>query len=150
MQDHENVIEEIEGYDSTLTAALKAAGLPADDLTEPGRHFFCFTQGARLIGYIGWELHQEQNALLRSLVVPPSERGKGVGKAMVSWALTRLTALGVADVFVLTTTAESFAVKLGFARCERHSAPQSIRESRQFAGLCPASAALLVRRFIPG
>jgi N-acetylglutamate synthase-like GNAT family acetyltransferase len=142
------VINEIAGDNPVLTAALEAAGLPTNDLIEPGRHFFRFTNGDRLIGFIGWELNEDRSALLRSLVVMPSERGKGAGKAIVSWALTRLAELGVADVFVLTTTAESLILKLGFVRCERHSAPASIRESRQFTGLCPASAALLQRRLI--
>jgi N-acetylglutamate synthase-like GNAT family acetyltransferase len=145
-----SAIEKIHSDDPVLTAALEAAGLPVDDLVEPGRHFFRFADGDKLIGFIGWELNDDGSALLRSLVVMPSERGQGAGKTMVSWALARLAELVIADVFILTTTAEAFALKLGFVRCERHSAPQSIRESRQFAGLCPASAALLVRRPIPG
>jgi amino-acid N-acetyltransferase len=140
------VIEEIDGDEPALTAALEAAGLPADDLIEPGRHFYRFTEGGRLIGFIGWELNDDHIALLRSLVVIPSERGKGAGKAIVGWAVARLAEFGVTDVFVLTTTAESFALKFGFVCCERQTAPPSIRESRQFAGLCPASAALLRRR----
>jgi N-acetylglutamate synthase-like GNAT family acetyltransferase len=142
-------VENIHGDDPSLTAALEAAGLPLDDLVEPERQFFRFADGDKLIGFIGWELNEDGSALLRSLVVMPSERGQGAGKTMVSWALARLAELGVADVFILTTTAESFALKLGFVRCKRDSAPHSIRESRQFAGLCPASAALLVRRLIP-
>jgi GNAT superfamily N-acetyltransferase len=101
-------MEKIHGDDPVLTAALEAAGLPVDDLVEPGRHCFRFADGDKLVGFIGGELNDDGSALLRSLVVMPSERGKGAGRAMVSWALARLAELGTTlSSRSARTTAES-------------------------------------------
>ncbi len=139
------LIEEISGADPQLASALESAQLPIDDLIEPGRKFFRFTEDDRLIGFVGWEINSDLNVLLRSLVIVPAERGKGAGKAIVVWALTRLAELGMENVFILTTTAEAFAIKLGFVRCDRQTVPQSIKQSRQYSALCPASAVVLRR-----
>jgi amino-acid N-acetyltransferase len=65
-------------------------------------------------------------ALLRSLVV--SERARGVH-----------------TIYLLTTTAEKFFQRRGFARTDRASAPPAIRATREFAGICPASSAFMSR-----
>lgn len=141
----EPIIDEIPGSEPGLAAALAEAGLPTDDLTAPGRHFFRFREKGRRIGYVGWEEAGETTILLRSLVVLPAERGHGAGEAMARWALTRLAELGVTDAWLLTTTIEKLAIRLGFVRVDRAAAPETIQHSRQFAGLCPASAALFHR-----
>ncbi|MDR3438412.1 arsenic resistance N-acetyltransferase ArsN2 [Telmatospirillum sp.] len=141
----EPTIDEIPGSAAELATTLAGAGLPVDDLDLPGRRFFRFREDGRLIGFIGWEASDDGMALLRSLVVVPALRHKGLGRTMTNWALTRLAELGVGDVYMLTATAESFAAQLGFVRVERALAPPSIRQSHQFAGLCPASAILLQR-----
>ncbi len=135
--------EEISGADPQLSSALESAHLPTDDLIEPGRQFFRFTENDRLIGFVGWEINSDHNVLLRSLVIMPSERGKGAGKAIVVWALTRLAELDMENVFILTTTAEAFTIKLGFVRCDRQAVPQTIRQSQQYSALCPASTVAL-------
>ncbi len=141
----EPTIDEIPGSDAELAVTLADAGLPIDDLDLPGRRFFRFREHDQLIGFVGWEADDADSALLRSLIVAPALRGQGLGKAMTDWALTRLAELGFSEVYMLTTTAETFAVRLGFARVERAVAPPSVRQSRQFAGLCPSSAILLQR-----
>lgn len=139
------IIEEVPGGDPDLAAALVAAGLRDDDLREAGRQFFRFTDDGRLIGFVGWETGTETEVLLRSLVVVPAQRGKGWGRAMAEWALTRLAELGFTDAYMLTTSIEALALRLGFNRLERASAPAWVRQTRQFATLCPASAVLLHR-----
>jgi len=141
----EPTIDEVSGSDVELVATLAAAGLPVDDLAEPGRHFFRFRDHGRLIGFVGWEEAGDGCALLRSLVVVPTERGHGRGRVISAWALLRLAEVGVGDAYVLTNTAEALVLGLGFARVDRAAAPAGIRASRQFAGLCPASAALMHR-----
>lgn len=141
----EPIIEEVAGSDQRLVSALAEAGLPTDDLTKPRRAFFRFGEGGRLIGFIGWERADDLTVLLRSLVVLPAERGHGAGEAMARWALTRLAELGVTDAYLLTTSLDAMAQRLGFARLDRAAAPDAIRRSRQFAGLCPSSAALFHR-----
>ncbi|MEI7607566.1 MAG: GNAT family N-acetyltransferase [Rhodospirillaceae bacterium] len=138
-------ITEIDGSDPELAEQLRAAGLPTDDLAEPGRRFFRFGERRDgLIGFIGWE-DPGGGALLRSLVVVPTRRGRGWSRAMIGWALLRLAESGATDAYILTTTIAPLTVKLGFRTIERAHAPASIRASRQLATLCPATATLLHR-----
>lgn len=129
-----------------LAAMLAEAGLPTDDLGEPGRRFFRFSEDGRTVGFIGWEAEGNAHALLRSTVVAPARRGHGDGSQIIRWALTRLAELGFTDAWILTTTIEALAQRLGFTRADRAQAPEPIRRSRQFAQLCPSSAQLLHRR----
>lgn len=130
-----------------LAATLAAAGLPVDDLAEPGRRFFQFwTPDGAPIGFIGAEPCGPGAALLRSLVVLPGQRGRGWSAAMTEWLLTGLAAAGITDAWLLTTTIAELAGRLGFAPTPRDRAPAGLRASRQFANLCPASAVLMHRR----
>lgn len=140
-------ITETAGTDAELADALTAAGLPIDDLAEPGRRFFRFGDARGLIGFVGWEDFGAV-ALLRSLAVAPARRRQGWGRALLDWALLRLAEAGVVDVYLLTTGIEPLAAKAGFARIDRDRAPPGIRASRQFAALCP-TAAILMHRSLP-
>lgn len=138
--------DEVDGSDQELAETLAAAGLPTEDLAEPGRRFWRFrTAVGEPIGFIGWE-DMGGAALLRSLVIVPAQRGQGWSRILTDWALAQLAAAGIADVYVLTTSVESLAQRFGFSRVLRDQAPPAIRASRQFASLCPASAVLLHRR----
>src|SRR5438477_77799 len=48
-----------------------------------------------------------------------------------------------AGVYALTTTAESYLARFGFARVPRGLVPQSLFESRELQDACPASAAVM-------
>jgi N-acetylglutamate synthase-like GNAT family acetyltransferase len=138
-------VEEIDARDPALADTLAAAGLPTEDLTDPGRRFFRFQDEAgHPIGFIGWELAGEA-ALLRSLVVVPARRGEGWSRIMTDWALGQLDAAGIADAFVVTATIEPLARKLGFAPIARTQAPPEVQASRQLVSLCPTTAVLMHR-----
>ena len=66
-------IEAVGPENADLVSALACAGLPADDLSEDGRHFFRFTNNGITVAFGGYELHGE-HALLRSIVVLPDGR----------------------------------------------------------------------------
>lgn len=140
-------ITEVTGADAELRQALTAEKLPADDLLEPGRRFFRFSDDQGLIGLIGWETEGDI-ALLRSLVVPPVRRRRGWGRMLIQWALLRLAEDGVTDVYLLTTSIDRLATTLGFVVIDRTEAPPPIRTSRQYASLCP-STAILMHRSLP-
>lgn len=140
-------ITEIPGHDAALVSALAAAGLPVDDLAEPGRRFFRFNDVHGPIGYIGWE-QAGDTALLRSLAVLPPRQGQGWGRAMIDWAVLSLAEGGATDAYLLTTTIDRLAARLGFAAIPRNEAPPFIRASRQAASLCP-STAILMHRSLP-
>jgi amino-acid N-acetyltransferase len=54
--------------------------------------------------------------------------------------------LGVRSIYLLTTTAEVFFKRLGYERIERSRAPPSIERTREFASLCPASSAFMIKQ----
>ena len=129
-----------------LRAALAAAGLPVDDLDEPGRTFYAILDHrSRTIGYGGLERFGP-NALLRSVVVPPRERGLGQGGVIVETLEREAAGRGVTTVYVLTTDAAPFFARIGYSSIDRASVPAAIAATAQFATLCPATATVMRKR----
>jgi amino-acid N-acetyltransferase len=126
-----------------VKSLLASANLPTADLTENHcRHFFYTGPKDAPTGLVGLELLGDV-ALLRSLVVTPGDRNAGAGSALVQHAETYARGRGVRSVYLLTTTAESFFAKRGYARAAREAAPAAIKATPEFAGLCPASSAFM-------
>jgi amino-acid N-acetyltransferase len=124
---------------------LQQADLPTEDLTESHcAHFFYAGPATAPTGVVGLEIFGDV-ALLRSLVVSPSRRGTGEGTLLLRHAEDAARSRGVREVYLLTTTAEGFFGKHGYQRAARESAPASIRGTREFAGICPASSAFMMR-----
>jgi amino-acid N-acetyltransferase len=46
----------------------------------------------------------------------------------------------------LTDTAEVFFSRLGYTTADRQRAPECIRSTREFAEICPMSAAFMVKQ----
>lgn len=126
-----------------LLELLARCGLPTDDLTPDGSWLFygCRVDG-KLAGCVGLECCGSA-ALLRSLAVARDHRGKGLGRVLVAHAEARASARNIETLFLLTTAAAPFFADLDYRPIERNQAPESIRATRQFAGLCPASATLM-------
>jgi len=49
-------------------------------------------------------------------------------------------------LFLLTTTAADYFSARGFDPVDRSSAPEAIRRTREFAEICPGSAAFMRKR----
>lgn len=138
--------ERMPGNNPALTAALKAADLPVDDLNEPNRTFFVYrTLSGVVAGFGGFERYGT-DVFLRSIVVPPDARGKRIGRNLVPLLLYRAFRDRARTAWLLTTDAADFFAKIGFKRRERSEAPTSILETRQAKSLCPASAVLMSRK----
>jgi amino-acid N-acetyltransferase len=124
---------------------LQQAQLPTEDLTAAHCETFFFTGPAAMpTGLVGLEVFGDV-ALLRSLVVAPERRGSGEGTSLLNHAEREARARGVRALYLLTTTAEPFFSKHGYVRAPRDTAPSAIRATREFAGICPASSAFMVR-----
>ena len=89
---------------------------------------------------VGLELYGEV-ALLRSLAVASSRRGTGVGSGLVAHAERHARDQGVQSLYLLTTTAEQFFLRRGYARIPRDEAPTAIKGTKEFSGICPVSSA---------
>jgi len=128
-----------------LAAALAAAKLPSDDISEGGRRFWrAIDETGAVIGYGGFE-GSGADLLLRSVVVLPARRGSGLGRDLIDALLREAQGTGAKRVWLLTTSAADFFDRLGFERKDRADAPAVVTQSRQFTGLCPASATVLVK-----
>ena len=124
---------------------LGAAGLPSADLTDAHlEHFFYAGRPESPVGLVGLELHGDI-ALLRSLAVAPGARAVGLGSALVAHAEAHARARAVRGLYLLTTTAEEFFAKRGYARIGRERAPAAIRATREFGELCPSSSAFMFK-----
>lgn len=131
----------------SVRALLEANGLPTADLQEDTIRLLGLQDGNGLAGVVGLELHDEV-ALLRSLAVRSDLRGTGVGSSLVQAAEQAAGRSGVRQVFLLTTTAESFFSRRGYTRHDRAAAPNAIKGTAEFASLCPASAAFMVKHLV--
>lgn len=138
------VARQIAGTDSGLSEALVAAHLPTEDLTEGNPRFFRFERNGEIVGYGGFEPHRPY-ALMRSVVVLPMARGKGLGRAVAEGLMQRAAAEDCPEVFLLTTSAVEFFRHLGFRPIDRADAPRQILATRQAAAIC-STATLLARR----
>jgi amino-acid N-acetyltransferase len=125
---------------------LAAANLPIADLTDArlAAFFYC-GPAARPLAPVGLEIYATE-ALLRSLVVDPSFRSRGLGSALLERAETHAGNQGVGTLYLLTTTAEAFFARHGYHRIDRAVAPAAIRSTREFSDLCPASSAFMFKR----
>lgn len=131
-----------------IEALLRANGLPVDGL---GDHVACVLvarHGGVLVGCAGVEIHGREG-LLRSVVTAASNRGSGLGAELVDAALALARRRGVERAFLLTTTAEGYFQRFGFARTERSSLPVPLRSSAELRGACPESAVAMRRDLEP-
>ncbi|WP_150713895.1 arsenic resistance N-acetyltransferase ArsN2 [Pseudomonas fluorescens] len=124
--------------------ALKSADLPSDDIDLPGRTFFEFTRDGEIFGWGGFETHGT-DGLLRSMVVEPAYRSKGVGAEVLRVIEAIAAEQGIARFHLLTTTASGFFEQQGYAVNQRDSAPPLISQTEQFRGLCPSSACYMCK-----
>jgi amino-acid N-acetyltransferase len=120
---------------------LQQAGLPTADLTSNNLALVAEDSSGTL-GIIGLEEFGGVG-LLRSLVVRPSARGRGIGQSLAT-ALERLAhGRGISEMWLLTMDADEFFAGLGFRPRNREDAPDAIRGSEEFSNLCPANAVLM-------
>jgi len=83
---------------------------------------------------------------LRSLAVASSRRSAGLGSRLVAHAERHAQDQGVKSLYLLTTTAEAFFQRRGYARIPRENAPAAIKDTKEFAGICPVSSAFMVKK----
>jgi amino-acid N-acetyltransferase len=132
---------------------LDEAGLPVADLGPEQLVDFLVAErpGAdqsETLGIIGLQRFN-QTALLRSLVVSQDDRNSGLGRRLVSAVEANACCAGVKDLWLLTIDAERFFESLGYKMMSRESAPDSIRNTQEFSGLCPDGAYLMRKVFDP-
>jgi amino-acid N-acetyltransferase len=127
-----------------IESLVREAGLVLAGAREHVGSFLIAELGGRPVGAIGLEL-RGTSALLRSAVVAPDARGGGIGGALFDAVVELARAQGVETLYLLTTGAESYWSRRGFAVVAREAVPEPVRQSAEFAGACPATAAAMRR-----
>ncbi|MGF6399895.1 N-acetylglutamate synthase-like GNAT family acetyltransferase [Pseudomonas frederiksbergensis] len=125
-----------------LRESLSEAGLPYDDISEPGLQFFRFEVNGNRVAYGGLE-GSGPDLLLRSMVVCKTCRGEGLGKAVLSELERYAISQGAVRLHLLTQSAADFFAANGYELLDRGEAPVVISQTAQFKHLCPASASYL-------
>ncbi len=128
-----------------VLALLAAAGLPAAGVADPFPRGFLVARDpadGSLAGTAGVETHGRVG-LLRSVAVRAGRRGTGLGQELVHAAVALARAEGLAELYLLTTTAEGFFPRLGFRPVARDGLPAELAGSEELRGACPASAAAM-------
>jgi amino-acid N-acetyltransferase len=123
---------------------LREEKLPERGVVDQFGHYIVVRNLGQLIGACGLELHGEYG-LLRSLVVDKGARGQGAGDCLVRGAVDLGQKLGVCGLYLLTTNAQRYFERYGFAPCAREAAPPPIREAWEVREGCPRDAALMQR-----
>ena len=124
---------------------LEQASLPTDGLEEQfGPGYAVALEEDRIVGAAGIERYG-RSGLLRSVVTASEARGRGIAEALtrnrLDWAATE----GLDMVYLLTTTAAGYFPRLGFEPVDRSQVPAEVQASREFSGICPASAIAMRR-----
>jgi amino-acid N-acetyltransferase len=135
-----------------VESLLSANNLPLDGVMENFPGFVVAEDSGEIAGAIGLEKFGSV-ALLRSAVVSAQHRGSGVGRKLVERLLERAEEEGIEELFLLTTTAEEYFPRFGFARTTRSAVPAAVTASAEFQGACPDSAVVMTRRItaaVPG
>jgi len=125
---------------------LTDANLPIEDLTTDKLKNFLVARGkdGSVIGTVGVESYQDVG-LLRSLVVHPGYRGRGVGKELTKELESFARQMGIKVLFLLTMTAVDFFPKLGYRVTQRSDVPYQVTETYEFKSACPVSAVCLYK-----
>jgi amino-acid N-acetyltransferase len=130
---------------ATIQHILRENDLCFKDIPQIIDMIFMAHNSSDLVGIGGVE-RRGDFGLLRSLAIQPSFRGKGYGKELCNKIVEQAKLQGIKELYLLTTTAQTFFEGLGFRKIERERAPKAIRDTREFKELCPVSSVCMHMR----
>lgn len=127
-----------------IRALLERSDLPTGDLESARPQFAVIHQDGQVVA-AGALQRFAATALLRSVVVAPERRGRGLGRSIVSELERLARAAGINRLVLLTQTAADFFARHGYRTIERSSAPEDMQASEEFRSLCPSSAVCMAK-----
>ncbi|MBZ0111939.1 MAG: arsenic resistance N-acetyltransferase ArsN2 [Thermoanaerobaculia bacterium] len=136
------ITEDLEAIATLLREAL----LPHSDLLETPIVLFVAEDAVKgkICGAIGLEPYGT-DGLLRSLAVESGCRNRGLARTLTQALEEHAITIGIERLYLLTTTADDYFRRQGWADIDRGQVPPAVRTSGQFVDICPASAHCLVR-----
>jgi len=93
-----------------------------DEIATNIRSYILAKLDGKLLGFGALHFHTEKLGEIRSLIVSPDARGKGVGKNIVSELIESAKELKAEQIFTLTYKREFFE-KLGFSEIPKEDLP---------------------------
>ena len=129
---------------TAIRALLERSGLPTSDLESARPEFAVIRENGQVIA-AGALQPFASSALLRSVVVAPERRGRGLGQALVSELERVARARRINQLVLLTQTAADFFARQGYRIIERSAAPEAMQASAEFQSLCPGSATCMAK-----
>ncbi len=127
-----------------LRVLLGESGLPALPSNVPLSNVIVALDGGETVGSITLEV-RARSGLLRSAVVSPDRRRKGIGASLVQSIIARAHELGLRDLYLLADDASEFFAAVGFSPIDGAEVPTEIRSMREYKEECTEST-LVMRR----
>lgn len=115
--------------------------LPVTDIQEDTL-LYLLLDGDKVTGTAGLDIFDDC-ALLRSVSVVADARGKGYGKVLNEQIEKFAKDSGISCMYLITHTAKDFFDRQGYCVIDRTTAPNAIKQTDQFTGLCPSSAVVM-------
>lgn len=128
-----------------IEALLASLDLTAAGVGEHLHQFLVAEVTGGVVASAGLEVYGAA-ALLRSVAVDTSHRGRGLARSLITRLLDQARRSGVRDVYLLTTTAEGYFGRLGFGAIPREAVDPSVQHSAEFGDrLCATARAMRLR-----
>lgn len=129
-----------------VVALLDAAGLPTRGLVDVQTTILLTaSDDGGLVGAAAVE-PCEADGLLRSVVVASAERGRGIGKRLVTSAEAVAGEAGMESLYLLTEGADAFFSRLGYRTIDREAVPPAVQASEEYSVLCPVGAIVMTKQ----
>ncbi|MEO6539477.1 MAG: arsenic resistance N-acetyltransferase ArsN2 [Ferruginibacter sp.] len=123
---------------------LQAQKLPVADINEASLLYLLLDED-RAIGTAGLDIFDDC-AMLRSVSVIAGVQRKGYGSSANIQIEKLAKESGINCMYLITTTAKEFFEHQGYCVIERETAPDAIKQTAQFSGLCPSTAVVMKKR----
>ncbi len=95
-----------------------------DEVATNIRSYVLAKDGDLLVGYTALHIHSKRLAEIRSLIVHPNYRAKGIGTQMVSFCLDEARAIGIEQDVLVLTYVPKFFEQLGFKEIKKEEIPE--------------------------
>ena len=121
--------------------------LPVEDFEDEYITFFIAKINNTTVGVIGLEQY-EATGLLRSLAVKSDYKNLKIGRDLIEYLLRYCKNNSIQELYLLTTTAEMYFEKFGFYKITRENTPTAIKNTKEFALICPGTALIMKKILI--
>lgn len=113
-----------------IIALLRTDDLRTEGILEDGTRYWVAEKGPALLGAIGLELGQT-SVLLRSAIVAPTQRGRGIGRNLTGNALAWARESGYRAAYCFSTDAGEYWLARGFIACPVEEVVRAIPDAPQ-------------------